>query len=192
MLSSLLFAGYFIVFMAVFGTLAYGALSAAPWVPLGQRDVERLLHLAQLKPGELLYDLGCGDGRLLVTATKLYQVRAVGFEVALVPYLLARLRIYFSGTSKTVSVHYRSFWTESFKPADAVVCFLTPQALKKLEAKIPSELCPGARFVTYAFKLKSMTPTLVSKPRPLATSIYLYTLAGQSDGVVDSALLTFG
>ncbi len=175
MAPGILLLALFVMVLATFGTLAYGALSAAPWVPLGKRDTDRLLHLAQLKPGEVLYDLGCGDGRLVVAAAKVYGVKAVGFEIALLPYLFAKLRVLLSGTSTLVTIRYKDFWQENFRTADAVVCFLTPYALKKLEQKIPAELKPGARFVSYAFKLKPVAPTLTSKPYPTATPIYLYT-----------------
>jgi SAM-dependent methyltransferase len=180
MLWSLGIMAFFVVVAVMLGTLAYGALSAAPWVPLGKRDTERLLHLAQLKPGELVYDLGCGDGRILVMAAKKYRVRGVGFEIALLPYLAARIRVLVSGTTNLVTIRFHDFWLESFLPADVVVCFLTPHALKRLEQKVPSELKVGARFVTYAFKLKSMPPAFVSKPYSNATPIYLYTKSVQS------------
>ncbi len=180
MLSAPVLALLFLVVLSLLGTLAYGALSAAPWVPLGRADTERLLHLAQLCPGELLYDLGCGDGRLLTAAAKRYGVRAVGFEIALLPYLLAQARIRLAGVGERVTVRYQSFWHVPFDRADAVVCFLTPQALQRLQTKIPSELKPSARFVTYAFKLKSLSPTFVSKPSPTATPIYLYTRSVQA------------
>ena len=56
--------------------------SLAPYVPSPQQIVDRMLEAAQLKPGEMLYDLGCGDGRILVTAAQKYQARAVGVEIS--------------------------------------------------------------------------------------------------------------
>jgi SAM-dependent methyltransferase len=163
------------VLLIIFGTLAYGALSAAPWVPLRKKDIKRLLDLANLKPGELVYDLGCGDGRLLIAAAKIYGVRAIGFEIALVPYLIAKLKISLLGLNKQVKVLYKDFWQIPLAPADVVVCFLTPYAMKKLEKKIPSELKHGARFVSYVFQLHSMSNKIISKPSPNDAPIYLYT-----------------
>lgn len=175
MLASIYSILLLLVLIIIFGTLAYGALSAAPWVPLKKKDIKRLLDLANLKPGELVYDLGCGDGRLLITAAKIYGVRAVGFEIALLPYLIAKFKILILGLNKQVKVLYKDFWQIPLSPADAVVCFLTPYAMKKMEQKIPRELKPGARFVSYVFQLHSIPNKIVSKPLPTDAPIYLYT-----------------
>jgi SAM-dependent methyltransferase len=175
MLASIYSILLLLALIIIFGTLAYGALSAAPWVPLKKKDIKRLLDLANLKPGELIYDLGCGDGRLLIMAAKVYGVRAVGFEIALLPYLIAKLKILILGLNKQVKVLYKDFWQIPLSPADAIVCFLTPYAMKKLERKIPSELKPGARFVSYVFQLHSLPNKIVSKPLPTDAPIYLYT-----------------
>lgn len=164
-----------VAILAVMGTLAYGAYSAAPWVPLLRHDVERMVRLVRLSPGETLYDLGCGDGRLLMAAAERYHVRAVGFELALVPYCLAHIRRLLSPQRALISIRYQDFWNVSLAPADAVVCFLTPYAMRKLEQKIPAELKPGARFATYAFRLHSLEPELVDRELPNDTPIYLYT-----------------
>ncbi|MBI5465955.1 MAG: class I SAM-dependent methyltransferase [Candidatus Kerfeldbacteria bacterium] len=161
--------------LLVVGTLAYGAISAAPWVPLPAKDVARLLALARLKPGELVYDLGCGDGRIIVAAARDFGVRAVGFEVAFLPYCLARLRVFLSGTAGLAEVRYQNFWRVKFTPADAVFCFLTPAAMVKLENKVASELRPGARFVSCVFKLPRRQAGQVSKPSAKDLPIYLYT-----------------
>lgn len=155
-----------LVILLVLATLAWGALSAAPWVPLPRRDVKRLLELARVQPGELVYDLGCGDGRLVVAAAKLYGARAVGFEVALVPYLFAKLRVWLSGVADRATIRYQNFWPVPLTPADAVVCFLTPYAMAKLEPKFTAEAKPGARLVSYAFRFHQRQPSAVSKPQP--------------------------
>lgn len=155
-------------------TFAYGAISAAPWVPLPHRDVQRLLDLANIKPGELVCDLGCGDGRLVVAAAKIYQARAIGFEIALIPYFIARVRILLAGVGDRVQVRYQNFWHVPLTPADIVICFLTPPAMTKLEAKTSAELKPTARLISYAFRLHNRTPRLVSKPKSTDAPIYLY------------------
>lgn len=162
-----------VVLLVVFGTLGYGAWSAAPWVPLGQREVERMLDVAELRPGELFYDLGCGDGRLLTAAAR-RGATAVGFEIALLPYTLAQVRRLLSPQRKLISVRYHSFWTEPFSSAQVISCFLTPYAMRRLEPKLAKELRPGSRFVTYAFKLPTRLPSVTNKPFPTATTIYRY------------------
>ena len=162
-----------VLLLIVFGTLAYGAWSAAPWVPLSGRDVERLLDLAELKPGELFYDLGCGDGRMLTAAAR-RGAQAVGFEIALVPYLLAHVRRLLSSERSLISIRYQNFWKVPLTGVKVVGCFLTPSAMARLEPKLAAELEVGARFVTYAFKLPNRPLTRTSKPTPDSTKIYCY------------------
>lgn len=165
-----------VAILAVFGTLAYGAISAAPWVPMPQRDVNRLLKLANLRAGELLYDLGCGDGRLLVAAAEKYNVRAVGYELALVPYCAAQIRRLLSGARSRIRIEYGNFWQADLSDVDAIVCFLTPYAMRKLEPKLTRELVrPGARFISYSFRLHSRQPKLVNREKTNDAPIYLYT-----------------
>jgi SAM-dependent methyltransferase len=159
----------------VFGSLAYGAVSAAPWVPMWRKDIKRLIELAQPKPGEIFFDLGCGDGRMLEIAAKQYGLNVVGFEVAILPYLLARLRLWFKGLWKRGEVRLQNFWKVDLAQADIIACFLTPPAMQKLEAKLLTELKPGARFVTYVFPLPNQLPSAVSKPLDKDNTIYLYT-----------------
>lgn len=162
--------------LAVFGTLAYGAISAAPWVPMPTRDVERLLNLANLKPDELIYDLGCGDGRLIVSAAERYKVRAVGYELALLPFCFAWLRKIISPARSRISIRYENFWKVDLSQVDVVVCFLTPYAMRKLESKIAHELIKtGSRLLSYSFRLHSRTPSLVNKEKQSDAPIYVYT-----------------
>ncbi len=160
--------------LLVFGTLAYASLSAAPWVPLFRRDVKRMVKLAGLKSGEVVYDLGAGDGRILLECVKQQQVTAVGWEIALLPFLIAKLRIWLNKTGKKASLRYQNFYQADLRSADVIFCFLTPQAMRKLETKISLELKPGARFLSYAFSFPTWQPSLVDKPQKNSTAIFLY------------------
>ncbi len=160
--------------LGLVGTLAYGAISAAPWVPMRTKDIARMLAVAQLKSTDLVYELGCGDARLLVAAAQQYRVRAVGFEIALIPYLLAQFRIWRAGVGDKVTVYYKSFWSISLKQADVVFCFLLPGPIDKLSVKFETELPSGARFVTYTFKLHGHEPNVVSRSTPTSVPIYSY------------------
>lgn len=163
-----------LMFFAVFvvtGTAALGAISAAPWVPLRKHEVRRLLKLAEVKPGETVYDLGAGDGRILAVAAKEFGARAIGWEIALLPYLLARLRLW---RVPKAEIHYASFFKTDFSQADVVACFLSPMAMVKLLPKLQRELRPGARFVTFAFPLPNTLEDRSDKPTERQTRIFLY------------------
>ncbi|MBI4426504.1 MAG: class I SAM-dependent methyltransferase [Candidatus Kerfeldbacteria bacterium] len=172
--ADLLFYGIVIVVILVFATAAIAGVKAAPYVPTFQRDVRRMLRVAEVKPGELVVDLGAGDGRFLITAVREFGARAVGYELSLLPYLVAKLRVRLAGLGRQIQIFYRDFYQVDLSPADVVTCFLTPRAMTKLEPKFTAELNSGRRVVSYAFKLPTIEPLSVDKPHPRATPIFLY------------------
>ncbi len=154
-------------------TAAFAGWKAAPYVPTWQRDVRRMLQLAQVKPGELVVDLGSGDGRFLVTASQEFGSQAVGYELSLLPYVVSLIRKRISRANR-ISVKFRDFYRADLSPADVVVCFLTPKAMKKLEPKFERELRPGTRVVSFAFRLPGWPSSLVDKPTPQSTPVFVY------------------
>lgn len=158
--------------IVVAGTAAWAGWRAAPFVPTRQRDVERMLRLAEVKPGELVYDLGAGDGRFLLAAAR-RGARAVGFEISILPFLIACLRLAL-GRATAARIELKDFFRQDLSAADVIVCFLTPAAMAKLGPKFSRELKPGARIVSYAFSLPGWTPAVKDKPTPQTMSVYLY------------------
>lgn len=161
--------------LIILGTLALGGILAAPWVPLWQNDVRRLLTIAGAKQGELVYDLGAGDGRVIITAAKEYGCRAIGFEIALLPYLVCRTRIWLAGMSRQVKLKYANFFTADLSDADVICAFLTPRAMKKLKTKFEKEAKPGCKILSYAFAIPGWEPDLVDRPNEKTAVIYRYT-----------------
>jgi SAM-dependent methyltransferase len=164
----------FALIVAFFGTAAWAGVRAAPWLPTRTNDIRRLLDLAQLKEGEALFDLGCGDGRVLSIAAYEYNARAIGFEISLLPYLIAVIRRIAHQNRQRIRVVYRDFFSASLRDADVVYCFLTPSAMKKLKTKFVQELKPGARVVSYAFSLGELPGAEQHKPNAGAPAAYLY------------------
>lgn len=156
------------------GSAAWAGWRAAPYVPTKQRDVERMFEIAQLQPGEVVYDLGAGDGRFVLTAAQRYQATAVGFEISLLPYLIGRLRIWSHGLGRLASMRFQDFFHVDLSAANVVVCFLTPGAMAKLGPKLKRELRSGTRVVSYAFAIHDWTPIEKNKPTPRSMSVYLY------------------
>ncbi len=156
------------------GTAAWAAVSAAPFVPTWRRDVGRMLSLAEVKPDELVLDLGAGDGRYLVAAVKNHQARAIGYEITLLAWLAAWLRLRFSGTAGRAKILYRDFFRQDLSSADVVLCFLTPRAMAKLGPKLKRELKPGTRVLSYAFAIPGWTPVKKDKPEPGRMAVWVY------------------
>ncbi len=162
-----------VIVMATTLTYAWGAVKAAPYVPTRSADVDRMLRLAHIKPGELVYDLGAGDGRFLLTTARKFRARGVGFEISLLPYVIGKIRIALSGLPN-VKLSYTDFFQVDLSTADVIVCFLTPMAMAKLKPKFERELKPGSRVVSYAFAVPDWTPTKKDKPQPNIMGVYLY------------------
>lgn len=163
-----------VVIFGIFISAAFGGILAAPFVPTFQRDVRRMLKLARVEPKDYIYDLGSGDGRFLIISATEFGARSRGFEVSWLPFLISWVRIKLRRVSHLVSVECKNFYRQDLSGASVVTCFLTPRAMKKLEAKFANELRSGTRVISYAFKLPSWKPVAVDKPTPTSTPVFLY------------------
>ncbi|MDD4607043.1 MAG: class I SAM-dependent methyltransferase [Patescibacteria group bacterium] len=174
MLVYLLFVLVVIAIFLIVGSSALASLSAAPWVPMWKNDVKRILDLAQIKPDEKVYDLGCGDGRILVEAAEKYDAQVVGIEIALLPYLISQIRTLFAGVWSRSQVKLGNLYHKNVSEADVIICFLSAKAMKKLSHKLDKELKSGGRVVSYAFPILDWQPKIIDKPNEQAVAIYLY------------------
>lgn len=162
-----------VLVLLVAGTAAWAGLRAAPYVPTLGRDVDRLLDIAQVRPGETVIDLGGGDGRI-VAAAAARGANAIGYEISLLPYLVGWIRCRFSPNRARISWQARDFFQTDVSAADVVTVFLTPMAMKKLEPKLSRELRPGTRVVSYAFQVPGWVPVRKDKPDPRRFAIWVY------------------
>ena len=123
----------------------------APWVPTSLSLVRDMLDLADVKPDEVVYDLGCGDGRVLVTAALRYQARAVGIELDPLRWLWCQILVTLLGLRGRVKVQLGDLFQADISQADVVACYLLPDTNKRLQDKLLRELKPGARVVSNTF-----------------------------------------
>ena len=145
-----------------FGTAAYASFRAAPWLPVRTKDQMRISQTLRGRKGTFL-ELGAGDGRVLVRLARETGMTGIGFEISLIPFIAARIRILASGVKGKVKVQFKDFFDQDFSHADAIFCFLTPPAMKKLKVKFEREVRPGTRIVSYSFSVPDWTPTLVDR-----------------------------
>jgi SAM-dependent methyltransferase len=113
--------------------------------------VRKMLTLAQVGPGDLVYDLGCGDGRMVATAARRYGARAVGIEIDPLRYAWCQALITVMGLRDRVRIVYGDFFNQDLSDADVVTCYLLQDTNNKLAGKLRQELRPGARVVSNAF-----------------------------------------
>ena len=125
--------------------------TGAPYVPTPMARVEKMLALAKIKKGEKVYDIGCGDGRMVYVAANEYGANAVGYELSPFVYLLARVRKFF--WRSLAKIEFTDFRYRNLSDADVIVCYLLPDALARLQPKLETELKKGARVVSYAFAI---------------------------------------
>lgn len=149
--------------LLVFGTAAYAGMKAAPWVPVFKRDIKRILKVADVQDDDLVYDLGSGDGRILIAIAHNTKARVIGFEISFIPYIASKLRIVFRGLSKCIEVRYGDFLSRDLSQASVIFCFLTPMAMKKLGPKFKKELKKGTRIISYSFTIPDWQPVLTDK-----------------------------
>lgn len=126
----------------------------APPVPSLRRSIENGLWAAQIRPGELVVDLGAGDGRVLQTARDKYQARVIGWELNPVAWLLAKARLGWRS-----DVRLTNFWKASIDQADVVFVFLMPHLMDRVEREIWGRMKPGARLISNSFPLPNRKPT---------------------------------
>jgi protein-L-isoaspartate O-methyltransferase len=149
--------------------------SLAPYVVSPQEIVDRMLELADLKPGEKLYDLGSGDGRILITAVVRFKAKAVGVEISddLVDSTNARIRRL--GLDNDAQVIHGNFLDTDLAPADVVTLYLATDANEMLRPNLEKYLKKGARVVSHEYAVPGWKPKLVDKdPERHGHTIYLY------------------
>ncbi len=131
-----------------------GTESVAPYVPTPLNVVRQMLIIAEVGPSDVLYDLGCGDGRILFTAVEEFEIsRAVGFELNPRMVEATRLKIEDKGLNGRVKVVEGNFFQEDLSEASVVTLYLTTSGNAKLRPKFHDELRHGARIVSHDFPI---------------------------------------
>lgn len=139
-----------ICFMVAFLYFFIAGFFRSPFVPSNRRTIEKMLRLAKIKKSDIVFDLGCGDGRIVFGAEKL-GAKAVGYEISLFVWLLAQLRRYL--TKSKSEIRRANFFQADLRKADVVFCYLLPHVMKALEPKFRRELPKGARIISAGFSL---------------------------------------
>jgi protein-L-isoaspartate O-methyltransferase len=152
------------------------ANSLAPYVVSPQQIVDRMLELADLRPNETLYDLGSGDGRILITAVQRFHAKAVGIEIsdALVESTTDRIRKL--GLQEQARVIHGDFMQEDLSAADVVTIYLMTDSNEILRPNLEKYLRKGARVVSHDYAVPGWKAKVVDKDLPEAKGhlIYLY------------------
>jgi SAM-dependent methyltransferase len=163
----------YIIVLIILLSFVYASLRAAPWVPMRSNDVKRAIDLAEIKEGEVFYDLGSGDGRMIFAAARV-GARAIGFEISLLPYLIARSKEFFVKAKIKPQTKLRDFWSIDLSAADIVYIFLMPKIREKMKEKMGKELRPGTKIICYVWPIPGWQPDKIDDV-PGRPKLYLYT-----------------
>ena len=145
-----------------------------PYVPTPQEVVDAMLELAQVKKGDVVYDLGSGDGRIPITAAKRYGVTATGIDINPQRVKEADANAQREGVTDRVTFRTADLFTTDLSPANVVTLYLLPEVNLKLRPKLLKELAPGSRIVSHAFNMGDWEP---DETRNIdGRTIYLWTV----------------
>jgi SAM-dependent methyltransferase len=135
-----------IVLVCFGGVLLFGA----PYLPTLTPQVHAALELADLKPGQTLLELGCGDGKVLIAAAQV-GIYAVGYELNPVMAFIAWART--RRFRKHVKVVWGNFWTKEWPPTDAIFIFLLNRYMTKIDHRIRESSTEPVKLVSFAFRI---------------------------------------
>lgn len=153
-------------------------MSVAPFVQTPIEVARKMLELSELKPSENLYDLGCGDGRLIILAAKDVGAHSTGVDLREDLLERAKIEILRLGLQEKVKVIHGNFFEVDISPANVVTLYLTSSANERLRPKFEKELKVGCRVVSHDFKVPGWKPSLVYDEL-LGHTIYAYRVGEQ-------------
>jgi predicted O-methyltransferase YrrM len=158
---------------ALLGLLAWvrwSDLAGARWYPTRKRTMRRMLELAEVHPGELVYDLGSGDARILMLAAEEFGARGVGIEVDPARHAIARSRVRRAGLADAIELARGDFFETDIGQADVVTLYLRQHTNDALAEKLATELRPRTRIVSNTYTL----PGLPLRATDEAMRVYVY------------------
>ncbi|MFC1597178.1 methyltransferase domain-containing protein [Planctomycetota bacterium] len=127
------------------------------YVPTPQDVVEKMLEMAAVKKDDLLYDLGCGDGRIVVTAAKKYGCRSVGFDIDPDRIKESRENVAENKVEELAKIEQKDIFKLDLSPANVITLYLLPSLNVKLIPQL-EKLKPGSRIVSHDFRMKGVKP----------------------------------
>jgi len=152
----------------------YSFFIGAPIFFTPKKAIRDALKYCDLKPGNKFYDLGAGNGRAMIIAEKEFDLKAFGFELSPVLYLISKINIVLFGKNNG-KLYCQNFYNQNFQDADIVFCFLKPFVMEKLKTKFKKELKPGSKIVSYSFAILYWKPEKIIR-NGYPGNVYIYTI----------------
>ncbi len=153
----------------------------APWIPSSLRTADKMLRMAEVRPGQTVVDLGAGDGRLVMLAARKYQAKARGVEIDPLRVLAANLGIRMLGLRRTAQVQWGNLDRFTLADADVVTLFLMQGTNQKVKTRLEKSLHPGAKVVSHLYSMSGWTPVALDDRR----GIFVYEI-GNTSGEINT------
>lgn len=171
---------FLFLFLPIMGILLYWhsyirqtTQFGAPFVPLEPDVVEHVMQLADIRPGQVFYELGSGDGRLVISAA-LRGATAYGVEIDKFRVIYSRLWIGLLRLSNRAKILHENIFQVNLSEANIVCMYLLQSTNEALQQKLLLELKPGTKIISVAFTFPGWKPKVVDPHGPIYGPIYLY------------------
>jgi len=165
------------------GLMAQSRTPDVPYVPSTDEAVTEMLKLAGVKKTDVVYDLGCGDGRIVIAAAKNFGARGVGIDINPERIQEAKANAARAGVERLVRFEEKDLFEADIKEATVVTLFLLSSVNQRLKPKLLAELKPGTRVVSNTFDMGDWKPekeAYIGSPTDgysgLSTRFYLWTI----------------
>jgi predicted RNA methylase len=164
-----------IIFAVFMLWIFWSDVLGAGFEPTSRKIVKNMLEMARVEAGDVVYDLGSGDGRIVIEAARSFNAGAVGIEADPLRFLWSKVKVLLLALQKQVDIRWGNFFREDISEATVVTLFLSRKANQNLKSKLKVELQPGTRVVTYYWKFNGWKPV----QEDMKNHIYLY-VVGQT------------
>jgi precorrin-6B methylase 2 len=152
-----------LVFILALLWILVPAFYGLPPVPTKPERIRKALKLVNLQPNEVLYDLGAGDGRVLLSAAREFRAKAVGIEVGPIQCALIWLRAVASGFGNQILIRWENFYQADLRMADVVFVYATSKEVVKLASHLEKQLKKGARVVSISADFPEWEPSALDE-----------------------------
>jgi len=143
----------------------YAAFTSGPFVPSARKRHRTMIKLANIQSSDIVYDMGCGDGRLVFESAR-HAKKAIGYELS-IPLVLWGKLVGLLRRSKA-KIRFGNIWKQDYSDADVIFCYLMPGAMKKFYQVVWPHLKKGTRVISNAFQIHDVQPAQTEE------KVYLY------------------
>jgi SAM-dependent methyltransferase len=146
-------------------SLAHWTDGEVPFVRSSPAVIDRMLELARVRPDDVIYDIGSGDGAIIIRAAKKYGVKGVGIEINQDLVAQARSSAFRESVEHLVEFRAQDAFTADISPATVVTLYMLPEFNAKLRPMLDRQLRPGTRVVSHDYPIEGWVPDRVERVR---------------------------